>query len=104
MLVCALLVQSNGHSCSYNRHLMLAQVKQRDERRIVDANSGTPDGIMGGVGLQGHAMFSTRRDFNVQVCSCQPEMTIHYALAHKLYCLLQEGALVLEALGNPVMC
>ena len=62
---------------------VLAQVKQRDERRIVGSNSGTPEGIMGGVGLQGHAMFSTRRDFNVQVCRCQPETIIDYACACK---------------------
>ena len=77
---------------SCNRHLMLAQVKQRHERRIVGANSGIPDGIMGGVGLQGHAMFSTRRDLNVQVCGCQPEMIIDCAAPRNFHSLLQEGA------------
>ena len=67
-------------------------MKQRDERRIVGSNSGAPAGIMGGVGLQGHAMFSTRREFNVQVCGCQPELIFNYAYAHKYYCLLQKAA------------
>ena len=47
---------------------MLAQVKERDELHVVRASSGAPEGIMGGVGLQGHAVFSTRRDFKGQVC------------------------------------
>lgn len=69
---------------------MLAQVKQRDGRRIAGANSGAPEGIMGGVGLQGHAMFSTRRDFNVQVCGRQPETIIDFA--RRYCCILQESA------------
>lgn len=45
---------------------------------------------MGGVGLQGHAMFSTRRDFNVQVCGRQPETIIDFA--RRYCCILQESA------------
>ena len=59
------------------------------------ASSGAPEDIMGGVGLQGHAMFSTRMDFNVQVCDCQPETAFDYALARRDSCLLQKGAPVL---------
>ena len=81
--------------CSCERHQTLAQVKQRDEHRIVGASSGAPEDIMGGVGLQGHAMFSTRRDFNVQVCDCQPETAFDSAFARRDLCLLQKGAPVL---------
>ena len=69
---------------------MLVQVSKRDERRIVGSYSGS---IMGGVGLQGHAMFSTRTDFNVQVCGCLPEWSTSYSPAHKHSCLLQKTSI-----------
>ena len=74
---------------------MLAQVKQRDELRVVRASAGTPEGIMGGVGLQGRAVFSTRRDFKGQVCRLMAGMDHWPCTCPQARFSLQEGVPVM---------